>query len=63
MLEKKISKEETDVRIIGSELESLLRIFSRVQGGGTPVTDETKKKIGDTIKDYCDTIVKYVDLF
>ena len=51
MSEKKITKEETDVRIIGSELESLLRIFSRVQGGGTPVTDETNKKIGDTIKD------------
>ena len=60
---KKISKEETDIRKVGTELSNLLSIFSRIQGGGTPATAETKNNAKEMIKDYCDTIVKYVDLF
>ena len=60
---KKISKEETDIRMVGSQLSSLLFMFSRIQGGGIPATEETKNNIKEAIKDYCDTIVKYVDLF
>ena len=63
MLSKKISKEETDIRMVGCDLERMLSLFSRIHGRGTPVTDETKKKVADTIKDICDTIVQYVELF
>ena len=60
---KKINKEETDIRMVCSELESLLRIFSHIQGGRTPASEETKQNISNIIKDYCDTISQYVDLF
>ena len=60
---KKISKEETDIRLVGSQLESLLLIFSRVHAGSIPASEKTKNNVKETIKDYCDTIVKYVDLF
>lgn len=63
MTNKKILKETTDIRMIGAELSSLLGMFARMQGKGTPVTEETKKKTADIIKDYCDTIVQFVDLF
>ena len=63
MLPKNISVEKTDIRMVGSELEQLLRMFSRAHGGGTPVDEATKKQLGEIIKDYCDTIVQYVDLF
>ena len=63
MKNKTISKETLDIRMVSSELSSLLAMFIRMQGEGTPVTEETKKNTADIIKDYCDTIVQYVDLF
>ena len=60
---KRISKETTDIRLVGSELSSLLGMFCFMYGDRTPVSEDTKKKAADIIKDYCDTIVKYVDLF
>ena len=63
MKNKTISKETLDIRMVSSELSSLLAMFVRMQGEGTPVTEETKKNTVDIIKDYCDTIVQYVDLF
>ena len=60
--QKNVTK-EMNVRMVGVELSSLLGVFTRMQGNGMPATEETKKKVADTIKDYCDTIVQYVDLF
>ncbi len=60
---KKISKEETDIRMVGAELSSLLGIFVRSQGVNSSVTEETKRELANVIKDYCDTIVQYIDLF
>jgi len=47
----------TDIRLVGMELERLLSIFSRIQGGGTPASDNTKTYVKKTIKDYYDTIL------
>ena len=60
--QKNVTK-EMNVRMVGVELSSLLGVFTRMQGNGMPATEETKKKVADTIKDYCDTIVQFVDLF
>ena len=63
MSTKKNVRKEMNVRMVGVELSSLLGMFTRMQGNGMPATEETKKKVADTIKDYCDTIVQFVDLF
>ena len=63
MSTQKIVTKDMNVRMVGVELSSLLGVFTRMQGNGMPATEETKKKVADTIKDYCDTIVQFVDLF
>ena len=60
---KKINKEEIDIRMVASELGSLVRIFIRMQTGAVPVSAESKAELRGVIKDYCDTISQYVDLF
>ena len=60
---KRILKQVTNIRIVTEELSSLVRAFSYVQGGRIPATEETKKALAVAIKDFCDTITTYVDLF
>ena len=63
MENKNVSKENTDIRTVGSELGSVLCMFARAHGEASQASEETKASLKALAKEYCNTILAYVDLF
>ena len=59
---KIIAKENIELRTVGSEIDSLLRVLKRSKDGSFPLNKETENYLKAVIKDYCDTIIRCVDL-
>lgn len=62
-METKNITKEIDIKFTESSLNALLNTYLRMISGAVPATDETKKHVQEAIKDICDTISRWVDVF
>ena len=61
-MEKNITK-ELDIRYVTSTLKYQIENFGYILTGAVPASEEAKEAIRTSIKDSCDTIVKWVEQF